>query len=149
MGPLKKKTSSANNYHRNRMYQQRPSSRQATRVNTPNKAVPGLVGPHSRMKQLEGTAVPVAKYLCRHVMLCELIYEIERKHPRLTKPNLPQMFSESRIIAHTTLADLIEELKTAIDKTKAELKEIVSQKNEEIAVTKAEAEAQLLSAFVG
>ena len=82
-------------------------------------------------------------------MLCELIYEIERKHPRLTKPNLPQMFSESRIIAHTTLVDLIEELKTAIDKTKAELKETVSQKNGEIAVTKAEAESQLVSAFVG
>lgn len=92
MGALKKKTSSASNYHRNRMYQKRPSSRQTTRVNTPNRAVPGLVGPFSRMKQLE---------------------------------------------------DMIEELKTAIDKTKAELKETVSQKNEEIAVAKAEAKAQL------
>ena len=55
MGVMKKKTSTSSNYRRNRMYQQRPASRQTTRARTPNKEVPGLVGPHSRMKQLEGS----------------------------------------------------------------------------------------------
>ena len=53
----KKKTTSNASRHR-RMQQQRPSSRQTSRAMTPSKAVPGGIGPHSRIKQLEGPIYP-------------------------------------------------------------------------------------------